>query len=272
MPVFESKDQTSLYYSDWGKGQPVVFLSSISLSSTMWGSHMIALIKEGLRCIALDRRGHGRSDDPGLGYDFDTMADDLAALINRLDLQQVVLVGHSMACGEIIRYLSRHGSSRISRIILASPCTPFLLKAADNPQGLDPAMVEGLYQAIQVDYPKWLVDISLSYFGPDVSADSVAHIKIISTLCSLQAVIGCNHANLTADFREELTRIDVPALIIHGDADVFSPIHLTGQRTAALIKGSRMTIYEGAPHGLFLSHKEKLIADILTEVRSSDPE
>jgi non-heme chloroperoxidase len=269
MPFFQTKDQTSLYYSDWGKGQAIVFLSSISLSSTMWGSHMIALAKEGLRCIAYDRRGHGRSDDSGQGYDFDTMADDLATLIDKLDLRQVVLVGHSMACGEIIRYLSRHGSSRVSRIILASPNTPCLLKAADNPEGFGPAMLEGLYHAIQLDYPKWLRDIALPYFGPNVSADSVDQMKIISALCSIAAVTGCNQANFTADFRKELTRIDIPSLIIHGDADVFSPIHLTGQKTAALIKDSRMIVYEGAPHGIFLSHKEKLIADILADVRGA---
>ncbi len=169
MSYIESGDGNRLFYKDWGSGKPVVFVAGWSVGSDMWEYQLAPLAKQGLRCIAYDRRGHGRSDQPGRGYDFDTLADDLSAVLERLDLRDVTLVGHSMGCGEIVRYLSRHGSSRVKRIALLGPTMPFLLKTADNPDGIEPAAFEAARAAMLQDRPKWLWDNADPFFVADTS-------------------------------------------------------------------------------------------------------
>jgi pimeloyl-ACP methyl ester carboxylesterase len=163
------KDGTALFYKDWGTGTPVVFLHGAGLNSNMWMYQMVPLTAQGMRCVAYDRRGHGRSSDPGRGYDFDTLADDLAAVLEALNLRNVTLVGHSMASGEIVRYLTRHGSSRVSRVAMLGPTTPFLMKTADNPEGYDRAAFEALRALWLKDFPKWLKDNSPPFFMPETS-------------------------------------------------------------------------------------------------------
>jgi non-heme chloroperoxidase len=262
------KDGTALFYRDWGTGTPVLFVHSAGLNSEMWAYQMMPLTAQGMRCIAFDRRGHGRSSDPGRGYDFDTLADDLAAVIDALDLRNLTLVGHSMGCGEIARYLTRHGSSRIARIALIAPTTPFLMKTADNPQGVDRAFFQQVRAQWLRDFPKWMADNTEPFFVPETSAGIKAWGTQMMYATSMQAHIECNIAVTETDFREELKRVKVPALVIHGTKDVSAPLPLTGQPTAALIPGAQLKVYEGAPHGIFVTHLEKLNHDLLKFIRN----
>jgi pimeloyl-ACP methyl ester carboxylesterase len=224
---------------------------------------MTPLAQAGCRCIAFDRRGHGRSSDPGGGYDCDTLSDDLAAVVDALDLHDVTLVGHSMGCAEIARYLTRHGSSRVARIALIAPTTPFVLKTADNPNGIDAAFFEKIRVAWLRDFPRWLADNSRPFFVAETSAEMIQWGISISLQTSMQAVIGCNITVAETDFRAELPRIDRPTLIIHGTADRSTLIDLTGRPTAKLIPGAQLKVYEGAPHGVFLTHIDLVNQDLL---------
>jgi non-heme chloroperoxidase len=263
----ERTDGTTLFYRDWGAGRPIVFVASAGLPSGMWAYQMLPLVQAGYRCIAFDRRGHGRSSDPGRGYDFDTLADDLAAVLETLDLQNVVLVGHSMGCAEITRYLTRHGAKRVARIALIAPTTPFLLKTADNPHGVDRAVFEQLRSGWRLDYPRWLAENARPFVIPETSDAQIQWVMAMMLQTSLQAVIECNVAVTETDFRAELERIDLPALVVHGTVDQSAPIDLTGRPTAKRLPRSELLVYEGAPHGVFLTHVERLNADLLRFVR-----
>ncbi|WP_437944933.1 alpha/beta hydrolase [Sorangium sp. So ce296] len=267
-PFIEAQDGARLFHRDWGAGKPVLFLSGWALSSEMWGYQMIDLVDHGLRCVAYDRRGHGRSSDPGRGYDYDTLADDLAAVLERLDLRDVTLVGHSMSGGEIARYLSRHGDGRIARAVFLAPTTPMLLRAADNPDGLDRRLVEQARAAMRADYPRWLADNAPPFFVPETSQAMRDWVQHLMLQCSMKALLDCNRASVEADFRDELRRIAVPTLVIHGDRDASAPLALTGEKTAALIPGSRLLVIEGAPHGLFVTHREHVSRALLAFARA----
>jgi non-heme chloroperoxidase len=262
-----AKDRTRLFHRDWGTGKPVVFLSGWALNSEAWAYQVAALSDQGLRCIAYDRRGHGRSDDASGGYDFDTLADDLAVVLETLDLREVTLVAHSMAGGEITRYLTRHGSGRVSKALYLAPITPFLLQTPDNPQGAPAAYFEQNRQAWMRDYPGWLDDNGPPFVTPETSPAMRDWIKGLMLQCSMHAVLACAKSMTTTDFRQELTKITVPSLVIQGDKDASAPLPLTGQRTAALIPGAKLKVYEGTPHGLFVTHIERLNADILAFAR-----
>lgn len=264
----ERTDGTALFYRDWGTGSPVVFVASSGLCSAMWSYQMVPLVRAGFRCVAFDRRGHGRSSDPGRGYDFDTLSDDLAAVMEVLDLRDVTLVGHSMGCSEIVRYLTRHGSGRISRVALLAPTTPFPLKTADNPNGIDKAVFEAVRAAWLRDYPQWLAENARPFVMPDTSPHLIQWVMGLMLQTSLQALIEFNVAGTETDFRGELTRIDRPVLIVHGRADKSAPFEITGQPTAKLIRGSELKVYEGAPHGLFITHVERLNGDLLAFARA----
>ena len=264
----ERTDGTTLFYRDWGAGKPIVFVASAGLSSGMWAYQMLPLAQAGYRCIAFDRRGHGRSSDPGRGYDFDTLADDLAAVLETLDLRNVTLIGHSMGCGEITRYLTRHGLERVARIALVAPTTPFLLKTTDNPRGVDKAAFETLRAGWLRDYPQWLAANARPFVMPETSDAQIQWVMDMMLQTSLQAVIECNVAVTETDFRDELKRIDRPALIVHGTADQSAPIDLTGRPTAKLLPNGELKVYQEVPHGVFLTHIERLNADLLQFVRA----
>jgi non-heme chloroperoxidase len=248
---------------DWGSGPPVLFLSGWTLTADMWAYQMAPLAAQGLRAVAYDRRGHGRSSDPGAGYDIDTLADDLAAVIESLDLKAVTLVGHSMGGGEIARYLTRHGAGRVARVLFLAPTTPFLLKTADNPMGVDEALFAHARAAFAADFPGWLDANGDPFVVPQTSAGMRAWIKGMMLQCSMKAVLDCNQAFTRTDFRPDLARIRLPTLVIHGDADASAPLPLTGRRTAEMVPGARLIVYEGAPHGLFITHMTRLNADLL---------
>jgi non-heme chloroperoxidase len=258
-------DNVALFYRDWGHGKPVLFIHGWAAPSDMWNYQMPALSRQGLRCIAYDRRGHGRSSDPGGGYDYDTLSDDLAAVIEALDLHGVTLVGHSMAAGEMVRYLTRHGAGRIAKLVFLAPAaTPYPLKTADNPAGIDGAFFEHFRNEILThDLPKWIEENTRPFFTPETSPAMMEWAKSLMYQTSMQAIIECNRCGTTTDFRAELPKITVPTLVIHGDRDASAPLDLTGRPTAALIPGAKLVVYEGAPHGLMLTHVDRLNTDLI---------
>jgi non-heme chloroperoxidase len=269
MPYLNTADRTALYYRDWGDGTPMVFLASQGLSSSMWQHAMSQLCQDGFRCIAYDRRGHGRSDDSGRGYDFDTLADDLSALLEYLDLEDVTLVGHSMGGAEIVRYLTRHGTSRISRIALVSATLPFLLRTPDNPQGLDGALFDGVWSTWRNDWPGWIFDNTPPFVGKGIPDCEVSDALVEwgardMEQTSLHALLSCSKIVVETDFRPEVAALNIPALVIHGTADASNPIDICGRRTAELLPGAEFKVYENAPHGLFVTHLPRLVSDLRT--------
>lgn len=263
VPLVDRPDGTRLWLTDWGSGEPLLFVHAAGLSTASWTYQLTPLTRAGFRCIAYDRRGHGRSSVPGTGYDFDSLADDLAAVIEELDLRGLTLVGHSMGCGEIVRFLSRHGASRVKRIALLAPTLPFFLKTADNPQGLERAFFEQLRASWLRDYPGWAWQQTSAFFAPDSSQALQQWGFALGTQTSLHAILESNIAVTETDFRAELPRVAVPTLILHGTADVSCPLAMTGGRTAKLIPGARLEVIEGAPHGLILTHAERVNAELL---------
>jgi non-heme chloroperoxidase len=268
MPFIAAKDGAQLYWRDWGKGAPILFLSGLGCGGQMWDYQMAALAEQGFRCIGFDRRGHGRSDQPASGYDYDTFADDIAGLIEDLGVTNITLVAHSMAGGEVVRYLTRHGSSRVARAVLLAPTTPMLLQTEDNPRGAPRAAFEALWAQWKQDYPKWVADNLAPFFIPETSP---AMMRWGATLLqvSVPVALACSRMMVEADLRAEMRRIEVPTLLIHGDRDRSTPIELTGKPSADLIPGCRLLVYEGAPHGLMFTHMDRLHADILQFVRET---
>jgi non-heme chloroperoxidase len=258
----ETADGTKLFCRIWGTGRPVVFVHGWAVNSDVWQYQMVPLSAHA-RCIAYDKRGHGRSSDPPRGYDYDTLADDLASVLEQLDLRDVVLVGHSMGPAEIVRHLSRHGSGRISRIVLISSALPFMLKTSDNPEGIDAAVFEDRRKQWLQDMPKFLAANARAFVTAETSAETVAWIASLGLQASLKALFDINHAVTETDLRADVAQVTLPTLIIHGAEDKSAPLELTGTRTAALIPGSQFKVYEDAPHGLLLTHQDRLTRDIL---------
>jgi len=269
-PYVETADGQQLFYKDWGSGAPVVFVAAWALPSDMWDYQMVPLSEQGLRCIAYDRRGHGRSSHAGAGYDYNTLADDLAAVLDVLDLQQVTLVGMSMAGGEMVRYMMRHGQQRIARLVfVATDGTPFRRQTADNPSGIPAERAEFFRRQLLLrDYPNWMEENRQPFFVAETSRQMQEWVRGMMLRTSMKALVECNRSMTSTDFRAELPRITVPTLLIHGDRDVSAPLELTGRPTARLIPGARLEVYEGAPHGLFLTHMERLTRDLVTFAKS----
>jgi non-heme chloroperoxidase len=268
MPYIATNDKTSLFYRDWGAGNPVVFCAGWNLSSDMWRSQMLDLSDAGLRCVAYDRRGQGRSDDPGTGFDFDTLSDDLSTILTELDLENVCVVAHSMAGGEVIRYLSRHGSQRVERVVLVSSVAPVALAGIDNPDGFDPVMVETTRNLWRADFSQWIEDGADAYFAIQFPENKVSNEDVARTFrdmqrASFRAAFDLNRAQMDADWREEMRSMALPTLLIHGDADASTPIDLSSRQSVTLIEGSRLEVYENAGHGLYVTHRGRLSSDLL---------
>jgi len=262
-PAFISTDDgVHIFYKDWGKGTPVVFVHAWALHSDFWEYAMMRLAGEGFRCVAHDRRGHGRSSEPGRGFDYDRLADDLAGVIEALDLRGITLVGHSMGGGEVIRYLSRHGAKRVARAVLIAPTAPMIVKTPDYPEGVDKAALDGLRAALLRDRAKWIGDSFAPFWAGGASPELMEWGQRMVLQCSLKAMVDATHVMTETDFRAELRRITVPTLIVHGTADRSIPIKF-GRLAASLVPGSRIEEYEGAPHGLPITHGERLHRDLL---------
>ena len=272
MAFIETRDGTRLFYKDWGSGRPVVLIHGWPLDADMWEYQQPALTEAGFRTIAYDRRGFGRSDQPWAGYDYDTFADDLKALLDGLDLQEVTLVGFSMGGGEIARYMARHGGARVARAVLVSAVPPFLLRTDDNPNGVDRSVFDGMVAGLAGDRPHFLANFSKAFFGVGVFSSPCSGALIewtgsLAMLASPRATIACVRAFGETDFRADMAHIRVPTLVVHGDADQTVPIDISGRAAAAAIPGARLVVYEGAPHAVPFTHAERLTGDILAFLR-----
>lgn len=272
MPFFETNDHTELYYNDWGSGPPVVLIHGWPLDSDMWEYQSVFLASNGLRVIVHDRRGFGRSSQPWVGYDYGTFTDDLKALLDRLDLNDVTLVGFSMGGGEVARYMSRHGGARVAKAVLLSAVTPYLLKTSDNPEGVDRSQFDGIVEGLQKDRPNFLASFGKAFFGAGllnftVSTEIQQWALMMAMRGSPKATIDCVRAFSETDFRGDMGAFRVPTLVIHGDADATVPLAKSGQRAAAMVPGAQLKVYEGAPHGLFFTEKDRVNQDLLAFVR-----
>ncbi|MGO4213794.1 alpha/beta fold hydrolase [Terriglobus sp. 2YAB30_2] len=267
-PFVLARDGTRLFVQDWGSGRPIIFLSAWTFQSNVWGSHMAALTAHGFRCIAPDRRGHGRSDAPNTGYDLDTLVDDVSKIIDQLDLRDAVLVAHSMGSFEAARYLATGGAHRIARLVLAAPSTPFSARTADNPEGWPKEGIEAQTQLITRDFPRWIGENEGPFFTPDTSQETRTWIKNMMMSVSLPVALATRAATSATDVRPDLAKISCPTLIVHGDKDVSAPLAMTGARTARLILNSKLIVYPGAPHAIILTHRERFLSDLLEFVEA----
>jgi non-heme chloroperoxidase len=265
--AIETRDGQTLFTVDKGAGRPVVFVHGWTLSSAIWKAQTDFVASSGLRAIAYDRRGHGESSKPASGYDYDSLVADLATLMERLDLRDAVLVGHSMGAGEVVRYLARHGTARVSRVLLVAPTTPFQLKTADNSQGVDRAVYDKIVAALETNRTAYLASGTTGFLGRNAEPILVDWAMSIALQAAPQAQIGCLRAFSETDFRPDLKAVTVPTLILYGTAD--SPIiPVNARRTHEGIAGSRLEIYDGAPHALFLTEPDRFNRDLLAFARS----
>lgn len=273
MATFQTTDGTTLFHTEWGAGQPVVFAHSWGLNSDMWNYQVPDLVDAGCRCIVYDRRGHGRSERVGHGYDCDTLAGDLAALIEHLDLRDVTLVTHSFGAKEAVRYIANHGAERVSRVVLVAPTTPYLLRTPDNPQGADRAFFEATAAALRRDVGQWCTDNAGPFFGTDTWVSSATLDWTLRMIVDtpLQVLLDTLWANVETDCREDLRRLPVPTLVLHGDADASAPLEITGRPTAALLPDGELKVYPDTGHGLYVSEHDRVNADVLAFIRSHAP-
>jgi non-heme chloroperoxidase len=268
-----TKDGVSLYYKDWGNGPTVIFSHGYPLSSDAWEDQMFYLARNGYRVIAHDRRGFGRSSQPGHGYDYDTFADDLAQLIEALDVRNATLVGHSMGGGEVAHYIARHGESRVKKVAFVSSVTPFLLKTETNPHGAPKELFDGFRAAVQADRSQWNLDVTMPYYsfnrpGAKVSEGLRNNYWRQGQATGIQAAYHALTAFSETDFRADLKKITVPALIVHGSDDQITPLEISAKLTAELVPHAKLIVYEGGSHGLLHTHKDRLNADLLAFLHS----
>jgi pimeloyl-ACP methyl ester carboxylesterase len=272
MSIIEAHDRTKLYYSDWGTGPPVVLIHGWPLNADMWEKQAIYLAENGHRVITYDRRGFGQSGQAWNGYDYDTFAADLQAVMEKLDLRNATLVGFSMGGGEVVRYLSRYGTERVAKAVLISSVTPYLLQTPDNPSGLDANIFHEIEKSIRDDRFHFLKTFSAKFFGRTVVTHSVSEAVLEWTLsmgltASPRSTLEAAKAWSTTDFREEMTGIDIPVLVIHGGADATVPIDASGRRSAELLPNSKLSVYEHQPHGLIITAAERLNTELLAFLR-----
>lgn len=272
MPLFETADGTRLVYEDYGSGAPLMFVSGWVLNADMWEYQVPFFLSQGYRCVLPDRRGHGRSDRPPSGYDLDTRADDLATLIEQLDLSDITFIAHSAGCGEVTRYLARHGEQRAARAGFLATTLPFLKLTEDNPDGLPEAACKAAVAQFCTDRPKYFADRAQGYFathlGNDVSPALIGNELRRCLSASPMATIEVWRAGFHADHRAELRAITIPVLIIHGGADQSAPIGLTGRRCAKLMPDNIYKEYPTAGHGLYVTHAAQLNADLLDFIKN----
>jgi non-heme chloroperoxidase len=268
----ENNTDIQLYYTDHGAGAPVVLIHGYPLSGRGWDKQVPALLEAGYRVITYDRRGFGQSSQPALGYDYDTFAADLHVLLEHLDLREAVLVGHSMGTGEVTRYLGRYGSARVAKGVLVSPIPPFLLATPDNPEGVPASVFDGFVQAAQADTPAWMKGFLDNFYntstllGTLVSEQAFQTSWNLAVTASAIAAVACIRTWAT-DFREDLPKIDVPVLVIQGDADMVLPIDKTGRRLPGLIKDAQLVVIDGGPHAIPWTHASQVNAALLDFLR-----
>jgi non-heme chloroperoxidase len=278
MPTITTTDGTEIYYKEWGSGQPVVFSHGWPLSADAWEDQMLFLAANGYRCIAHDRRGHGRSDQPWDGNDMDTYADDLAALVKTLNLKDAIHVGHSTGGGEVARYIGRHGTGRVAKAVLVSAIPPLMLKTAANPGGTPIEAFDQLRAATLADRAQFLKDLSAPFYGANRPGSKVSQglrdsFWLQGMLCGFVGFYQCIKVFSETDLTEDLKKFDVPTLIIHGDDDQIVPFADSAPLSSKIVKGATLKVYPGAPHGLPSTLKDQVNADLLAfiEERSASP-
>jgi len=267
MATITTKDRTQIYYKDWGKGQPIVFSHGWPLSGDDWDGQMLYFGRQGYRVIAHDRRGHGRSDQTWDGNDMDTYADDLAQLFEELNLKDAIMVGHSTGGGEVARYLGRHGSKRVAKAVLVSAVPPLMLKTANNPTGLPIEAFDALRAALAANRPQFYKDITLPFYGYNRPGTKISegireHWWLQGMLGGVKAHYDCIKAFSETDFTEDLKKIDIPVLVMHGDDDQIVPIVASGPLSAKLLKNSTLKVYPGFPHGMPATNADVINADL----------
>jgi non-heme chloroperoxidase len=274
MPTMTTKDGTRIYYKDWGSGQPVVFSHGWPLSADAWEDQMLYLADRGYRCIAHDRRGHGRSDQPWQGNEMNTYADDLAELVKALDLKDAIHVGHSTGGGEVARYIGRHGTKRVAKAVLVSAVPPLMLKTAANPGGLPIDAFDQIRASVLADRSQFFKDLSAPFYGANRPGAKVSQglrdfFWLQGMLAGHKAVFDCIKAFSETDFSEDLKKFDVPTLILHGDDDQIVPIEAAAMLSAKLIKGAVLKVFLGAPHGMPATLKDQINAELLEFFKAS---
>ena len=272
MNYVTTTDNTKLYVKDWGSGKPVIMMSGWPLTADSWDDTAMAIANAGYRAISYDRRGFGRSSQPWSGYDYNTLSDDLAAVIEQTGAEDVTLAGFSMGGGEVARYMSRHGGKSVSKAVLIASVVPFMLKTADNPDGTEQAVFDKMAAGMKEDRARFFAAFFKDFFGVGMIAhpvsDQYMHWCVhVALQASLKATLECAKSFSTTDFRPDLPAFKVPTLIIHGTADKTVPIDPAGRAAAKAIAGSTLIEYEGAPHGLFATDKERLTNDLLAFLR-----
>lgn len=266
MSFIETRDGIELFFRDLGEGSPVVLIHGWPLNGDMWEYQVPALIAAGYRVITYDRRGFGQSDQPLDGYDYDTFADDLSDLLEELDLEDVALVGFSMGGGEVARYLGRYGSERVAKAVLLGAVPPFLLQTPEHPAGAPMAVFDGMIAGIKADRPQFFAEFGKNFYGIPANpvSQGIQDWTLIHALkASPKGTVDCVTAFGTTDFREDLPKIDVPTLILHGDADAIVPVEISAREAVKLIPGATLQELAGAPHGLFFTHKDAVNAALL---------
>ena len=264
----ENNADIKLHYKDWGAGQAVIFSHGWPLTADAFEDQMLFLAERGYRCIAHDRRGHGRSSQTWGGNDMDTYADDLAKLIESLNLHDVILVGHSTGGGEVARYISRHGSKRVAKVVLISAVPPYMLKTDAHPNGVPMAVFNDIRKGVSQDRSQYFKDLSAPFYGANRQGSTVSQglrdfFWLQGMLGSIKGLFDCIKAFSETDFREDLKKFDFPTLIIQGDDDQIVPFDISGKLSATLIKDAVLKVYPGAPHGLCSTHKDKVNEDLL---------
>lgn len=272
MSYIKTKEGTQIYYKDWGNGPVVTFSHGWPLNADAWHGQMVFLVQHGFRVIAHDRRGHGRSSQPSAGNDMNGYADDLAAVIEALDLKNAILVGHSTGGGEVARYIGRHGTQRVAKVVLIAAVPPLMLKTAENPEGLPMEVFDKLRADLLKDPSQFYIDLAKPFYGANRPGASVSQGTLDQFwLWSMQAGLLNAYESIKAfsetDHTEDLKKFDVPTLVFHGEDDQIVPVKDSAKKSARLIKGAKEVYYPGAPHGLTATHQDQVNADLLTFIQ-----